>query len=239
MMERLHKYMASCGIASRRKCENIILEGRVKVNGVVVNKLGTMIDDSIDEVMVDNEEIIRESKKVYILLNKPKGYISSVKDDRGRKTLLDIVKVNVRVYPIGRLDYDTSGAIILTNDGEVYNNIAHPGSQKFKIYIATIKGVPSNDDIRRFKNGLNIGGYVTAKAKFNLMSSCMESSKVRIEIYEGKNRQIRKMCEAIGHPVINLTRVAIGCIKLGNLKEGTWRYLTEKEIEYLKGGRLL
>ncbi|EDK33604.1 pseudouridine synthase [Clostridium kluyveri] len=239
MIERLHKYMAACGVASRRKCEHIISEGRVKVNGVVVNKLGTTIDDERDEILVDNKIIKKENKKVYILLNKPRGYISSVKDDRGRKTLLDIVKVNERVYPIGRLDYNTSGAIILTNDGEVYNNIAHPGSNKSKIYIAAIKGIPSSEEIKRFENGIDIGGYITAKAKFDFISSNKESSKVKIEIHEGKNRQVRKMCDAIGHPVITLMRIAIGDIKLGNLKEGAWRYLTEKEIQYIKGGKLL
>ncbi|MFL0196399.1 pseudouridine synthase [Clostridium sp. WILCCON 0269] len=234
MIERLHKYMASCGVASRRKCESIILEGRVKVNGVTINNLGSTIDDKIDEVLVDDKKINKKNEKKYILLNKPKGCISSVKDDRGRKTLLDIVKVNDRIYPIGRLDYNTSGIIILTNDGEVYNNIAHPGRNKCKVYIATIKGVPSSDNIKRFENGIDIGGYITAKAEFKIISTSKNSSKVRIGIHEGKNRQIRKMCDAIGHSVIALTRIAIGDIKLGDLKEGQWRYLTETEIQYIK-----
>lgn len=239
MIERLHKYMASCGIASRRKCENIILEGRVKVNGAIIDKIGTTIDDEKDEILVDNKRIKKEDKKVYILLNKPKGYISSVKDDRGRKTLLDIVKVSERVYPIGRLDYNTSGAIILTNDGSVYNNIAHPGSNKSKVYVAVIKGVPSNKEIKQFEKGIDIGGYITAESKFEYIGSKDGNSKVIIEIHEGKNRQVRRMCDAIGHPVITLMRVAIGNIKLDNLKEGAWRYLTEKEIEYIRGGKLL
>ncbi len=239
MIERLHKYMASCGVASRRKCESIILEGRVKVNGVTIDRIGTTIDDKKDEILIDNKRIKKENRKVYILLNKPKGYISSVKDDRERKTLLDIVQVSERVYPIGRLDYNTSGAIILTNDGSIYNNIAHPGSNKPKVYVAAIKGVPSNKEIKRFENGIDIGGYITAKSKFNYIGSKDGNSKVIIEIHEGKNRQVRRMCDAIGHPVMDLRRIAIGDIKLGNLKEGTWRYLTKKEIQYIKGGKLL
>ncbi|MEY8000008.1 pseudouridine synthase [Clostridium sp. Mt-5] len=236
MIERLQKYMAYCGIASRRKCENIILQGRVKVNDVTINKLGSKIDDEKDKITVDNVIVKKKSEKIYILLNKPIGYVSTVKDDRGRNTLLDIVKVEERIYPIGRLDYNTSGLIILTNDGKVYNNIAHPKRERNKIYIASLKGIPSNEAIEKFKNGLNIDGYRTAAANFEILSidKSGNNSKVKIGIHEGKNRQIRKMCAAIGCPVINLTRIAIGDIKLGNLKEGSWRYLTEKEIDYIR-----
>ncbi|OAA82827.1 pseudouridine synthase [Clostridium ljungdahlii] len=236
MVERLQKYMAYCGIASRRKCESIILQGRVKVNGVTIKSLGTKIDDKIDIITVDNAEIEKESKTVYILLNKPTGYVSTVKDDRGRNTILDIVKVKERIYPIGRLDYNTSGIIILTNDGEVYNKVAHPKMEKNKVYVAVIKGIPSKEDIEKFKNGVNIDGYITAKADFNILNinKSKNNSKVRIKIHEGKNRQIRKMCDAIGHPVISLTRISIGNINVGNLEEGKWRYLNDDEIKYIK-----
>lgn len=169
-------------------------------------------------------------------MNKPTGYVSTVKDDRGRNTILDIVKVKERIYPIGRLDYNTSGIIILTNDGEVYNKVAHPKMEKNKVYVAVIKGIPSKEDIDKFKNGVNIDGYITAKADFNILNinKSKNNSKVRIKIHEGKNRQIRKMCDAIGHPVISLTRISIGNINVGNLEEGKWRYLNEDEIKYIK-----
>lgn len=234
MEERLQKYMASCGVASRRKCEDIILQGRVKINGKVVKELGLKINDEKDKVTVDNKIIKREEKKVYIALNKPEGYVSTVKDERGRKTLLDIVKVKERIYPIGRLDYDTSGLILLTNDGDVYNKIIHPREEKRKIYNAIIKGIPCEEDIIKFKNGIDIGGYITAKAKFKILSIDKGLAEVRIEIHEGKNRQIRKMCDAIGHPVLVLKRIQIGKIKLGNLEKGSWRYLDEEEIKYIK-----
>ena len=236
MIERLQKYMSYCGVASRRKCENIILQGRVKVNGITVNKLGVKIDDKMDVISVDNVIIKKREKKIYILLNKPIGYVSTVKDDRGRNTLLDIVKVKERIYPIGRLDYNTSGLIILTNDGEVYNNIAHPKRERNKVYIATLRGIPSNDAIEKFENGLDIGGYITAAANFKVINANKNKneSKVKIEIHEGKNRQIRKMCDKIGCPVLKLTRIAIGDIQLGDLKEGSWRYLNKEEINYIK-----
>ena len=234
MIERLQKYVSHCGIASRRKCEDIILQGRVKVNGSVANKLGLKVDDVSDIVSIDDVVVKKEGKKVYILLNKPVGYLSTVTDDRGRNTVLDIVKVKERVYPVGRLDYDTSGLIILTNDGEVYNNIVHPRSGRSKIYIATLKGIPSGSSIERFKSGLDIGGYITAEADFKIINIDKNKSKVEIKIHEGKNRQIRRMCSKIGCPVLTLTRIAIGDIRLGNLKEGNWRYLNKKEIDYIK-----
>lgn len=237
MEERLQKYMARCGVASRRKCEEIILAGRVKVNDNVIDELGTKINVHNDEIKVDNMVIVPEEKKVYIALNKPIGYISAVKDDRGRKTLLDIVKVDERIYPIGRLDYDTSGLIFLTNDGDVYNNIMHPRVSIDKTYVATIKGVISSREIELFEKGINIGDYITAPGKCKLIKAHIESCDVAITIHEGRNRQVRRMCEAIGHPVIKLKRTSIGKIKLEKeLKEGQWRYLTEKEIEYLKSG---
>lgn len=233
MEERLQKYMARCGVASRRKCEEIILLGKVKVNNKVVNELGYKIDADNDKVTVDNKLIKPEEKKVYIALNKPEGYVSTVKDEKGRKTIIDLIKIKERVYPIGRLDYDTSGLILLTNDGDIYNKIIHPREEKNKIYIAIIKGIPSKEEIERFENGINIDGYITAKASFKVLKSNSDCSEVKIMIHEGKNRQIRKMCEAIKHPVLKLKRVQIGDIKLGDLPKGEWRFLNDNELNYL------
>jgi 23S rRNA pseudouridine2605 synthase len=234
MLERLQKFMAECGVASRRKSEEIILSGRVKVNDMVVTELGYKIDLDKDNIYVDNKLVKKEENMVYIALNKPIKYISSVQDERGRKTILDLVQVKERIYPIGRLDYDTSGLILLTNDGEVYNKVIHPRQQVKKVYIAEIHGLPTNDEIQRFCRGVDIGGYITADAEFKIIKKDKASSTAEIIIHEGKNRQVRKMCEAINHPVISLKRISIGKIKLGELKLGSYRYLNNSEVEYLK-----
>lgn len=234
-MERLQKYMASCGIASRRKCEELILSGRVKVNGNVISELGYKVSQD-DKVYLDEKVIFPEINKVYIALNKPTGYVSTVSDERGRKTILDLIDVNERIYPIGRLDYDTSGLILLTNDGDIYNKIIHPREEKVKVYVAEIKGILSQSEIKSFNNGLDIGYYITAPAKIKIIKTHENTSEVEIIIHEGKNRQIRRMCEKINHKVIKLKRISVGKIFLGNLKEGKWRYLSQDEISYLKGG---
>ena len=239
MSERLQKYMASCGVASRRKCEEIILEGRVKVNGISINELGIKVESGIDKVELDNVEIKPEEAKVYIMLNKPEGYITSVRDEKGRKTILDIVKVEERIFPIGRLDYDSSGLLILTNDGEIYNKIIHPRVEIEKKYIAVCRGIFSQNDIKRFENGIDIGGYITANAKIKVLSEERSetgkmNSVVEIIIHEGKNRQIRKMCASLNHEVIELKRVSVGELKLEYLQKGKWRALTNEELEYIK-----
>ena len=239
MEERLQKYMARCGVASRRKCEEIILSSKVKINDKIVNELGVKIDPSKDIVFYNGKRILPEENKLYIMLNKPEGYITSVKDEKGRKTILDLVKVNERIYPIGRLDYDSSGLILLTNDGDIYNKIIHPRVEVEKKYIALCKGVFSDEEIIKFENGIDIGGYITANAKIKLIDKEKDkktnavNSLVEIIIHEGKNRQIRKMCSALGHEVITLKRVAVGDIKLGYLKRGEWRNLTEDELNYI------
>lgn len=237
MEERLQKYMARCGVASRRKCEEMIISGRVMIDNEVATELGTKILPNKNIVKVDGKIIFPEENKLYIALNKPTGYLSTVKDDRGRKTILDLVKVNERIYPIGRLDYDTSGLILLTNDGDVYNNVIHPRVAINKTYIATIKGVINANEIKMFKDGIDIGGYITAPGNCEVINKENDSCRVKITIHEGKNRQVRRMCDAIGHPVISLKRISVGKIKLTNdLKEGSWRYLNENEISYLKSG---
>lgn len=234
MEERLQKYMARCGVASRRKSEEIIESGVVEVNGKVVKELGFKVNSDIDVVKVKNKIIKPEEKKVYIALNKPTGYVSTVKDEKDRSTVVDLIDVKERIYPIGRLDYDTSGLILLTNDGEIYNKVIHPRQSIDKVYIALIEGQPTSDEIKQFCNGIDIGGYITASARFKVMKKQGRNCEVKITIHEGKNRQVRKMCDGIDHPVITLKRVSVGDISLGDLQEGKWRYLTEEEVRYIK-----
>ena len=233
MDERLQKYMASCGVASRRKCEEFILEGRVKVNGIVVNELGKKVLVDKDIIEFDGVKIDKEAKKVYYILNKPTGVITSASDERGRKTVIDIVKSKERIFPIGRLDYNTSGLLLLTNDGEIFNKIMHPRVELFKTYIADVKGYITDKEVEQLKNGIDIGGYVTAKAKVFIQKRDDNRSTIRISISEGKNRQIRRMCSKINHDVINLKRISIGDIKLGQLKIGEYRKLNTKELNFL------
>ncbi|AOR23515.1 pseudouridine synthase [Clostridium taeniosporum] len=234
MEERLQKYMASCGVASRRKCEELILSGEVKVNGMIITELGTKVNPMKDKVEYKGNLITKEEKKVYIMLNKPEGYITSAKDEKGRKTVLDLVKVNERIYPIGRLDYDSSGLILLTNDGDIYNKIIHPREELNKKYISVVKGEVSKKDINSFKNGIDIGGYVTAPANLKVLNYEGGKSTIEVCIHEGKNRQIRKMCAALNHVVISLNRVSIGNLKLKYLKKGEWRELSTEELNYIR-----
>lgn len=233
MEERLQKYMASCGVASRRKCEEIILSGRVTVNNQLVTELGSKIDTQIDKVYLDGILIKKEEFKRYIILNKPVGIITSVKDEKNRKTVLDIVDVNERIYPVGRLDYDSSGLLILTNDGDFYNKIIHPRVEINKVYFAKVSGSFTKEDICKFEKGIDIGGYITAKSRIRVIQKSSKESTVEIMIHEGKNRQIRRMCAALNHDVISLKRISIGELKLGNLKSGEYRELNKSEIDYI------
>lgn len=234
MEERLQKFMASCGVASRRKCEEFITLGRVIVNSKVITELGFKVDPEKDIVSFDSKIIKPEEFKVYIALNKPTGYVSTVKDEHDRETILDLVKVKERVYPIGRLDYDSSGLIILTNDGDIYNNVIHPRKVIDKVYRAILEGVPTKEEIFMFCSGVDIGDYKTSAAKINIIRNYHDSCEVEITIHEGKNRQIRRMCEVINHPVIALNRIKVGEIELADLTEGAFRYLNDAEIKYLK-----
>jgi 23S rRNA pseudouridine2605 synthase len=233
---RLQKYLADAGVASRRKCEELISQGRVEVDGKVVTEPGSKVEGT-EEIKVDGKLIGPGHKKVYILMNKPVGYISSAKDQFSRKTVVDLADtVKERIYPVGRLDYDTSGLIILTNDGEFANLLMHPRHEVRKVYRAVIRGMMSEQDIERLEKGVDIGGYVTAPAKVSVIRASKDNSTVDIEIHEGKNRQVRKMFEAVGHPVRNLKRTAIGTLTLSELEEGQWRHLSKNEVEMLKGG---
>jgi len=230
---RLQKYLSHAGIASRRKAEELIAQGRVCVNGVRVKDMGVKVSSN-DIVEVDGKNVRLEGRKVYIMLNKPVGYVSTVKDQFARKTVLDLVRdVKERIYPVGRLDYDTSGLILLTNDGDFAFTLTHPSHEIEKVYSAVVKGVVNKDKIEVFKKGIMIENYITSPAKLRIINICDNTSVIEITIHEGKNRQVRKMCEAIGHPVLKLKRVSIGPLKIGNLEEGKWRYLTDREVKAL------
>lgn len=235
MEERLQKYLANCGVASRRKCEEYILEGKVKVNGITVTELGIKVNPNKDMIEFENKKIKANNKYVYILLNKPIGYVTTVNDQFNRDTVLDIVKVKERIVPVGRLDMYTSGALILTNDGDFVYKITHPKHEIEKTYTVTVKGVVQKNEVEKLRNGVQIENYITKPAKVKILriDSEKEISRLEITIHEGKNRQIRKMCEAIGKKVIALHRSKIGNIEVKNLEIGEWRYLTQKEIDTL------
>ena len=233
---RLQKFLADSGVASRRKCEEIILEGRVKVNEKIITKLGTKINPYEDFVEVDGKILKRQDEKVYILLNKPIGYVTTVKDQFKRDTVMDLLKnIKLRVVPVGRLDMYTSGALILSNDGEFVNKVTHPSHEIEKTYNVTVKGEVTKEDMKKLENGVDIGNYITkpAKTKILKIDESKKISRFQITIHEGKNRQIRKMCKAINKPVLALHRSAIGRINVKDLKLGEYRFLTNKEIEDL------
>ena len=234
MEERLQKYLAEKGIASRRKCEEYILQGLVKVNGTIVTQLGTKIEPTKDKITFKDQELTNQKeKKVYILLNKPIGYVTTVKDQFDRDTVLDLIKIKgVRLVPVGRLDMYTSGALLLTNDGEFVYQVTHPKHEIEKTYTVTIKGDVTLNEIEELKNGVMIDGKLTKKAKVKILKKDEEKKTTRLEIiiHEGRNRQIRKMCEAIGKPVLALHRSKIGILSVKDLKIGTWRYLTKEEV---------
>ena len=231
---RLQKYLAEAGVASRRKCEEFIQKGRVKINGNVAT-LGEKVNPEIDKVEFDNKEIGKIEEHVYILLNKPIGYVTTAKEQFGRDSVLDLVKVKQRIVPVGRLDMYTSGALLLSNDGDFIYKVTHPKHEVDKTYTVTLKGIVTNEDVQNLKNGVEIEGYVTKPAQVKILKTDEEKniSRLAITIHEGKNRQVRKMCEAIGKKVQALHRTKIGNIEVKELKLGTWRYLRPDEVEYL------
>ena len=233
---RLQKFLADNGIASRRKCEQIILENRVKVNGKLINTLGTKINPEEDLVEVDGKTIKERNQKIYVLLNKPIGYVTTVKDQFKRDTVMDLLKdIKTRIVPVGRLDMYTSGALLLSNDGEFVNKVTHPSHGIEKTYNVTVRGKVTKEDMEKLESGVDIGDYITkpAKTKILKVDENKNISRFQIIIHEGKNRQIRRMCKAINKPVLALHRAAIGNISVKNLKLGQYRFLTNKEIEDL------
>ena len=235
MEERLQKYLAECGVASRRKCEEYILQGKVKVNNKIITELGTKINPEKDKITFEGKEVKKENQKVYILLNKPIGYVTTAEEQFGRDKVLDLVKVKERIVPVGRLDMYTSGALILTNDGEFVYKVTHPKHEITKTYTVTIHGIITKQGVEQLSNGVKIDGYITKPAKVKILKTDEEKniSRIEITIHEGKNRQVRKMCEAIGKKVIALHRSKIGNIGVKDLKLGQWRYLKENEVKQL------
>ena len=235
MEERLQKYLAEAGIASRRKCEELINQGKVKVNGTVV-AIGTKINPDKDKVEYNGKIVNKKKKKVYILLNKPIGYVTTAEEQFDRPKVLDLVNVKERIVPCGRLDMYTSGALILSNDGDFIYKVTHPKHEINKTYTVTLKGLVNKEDIIKLQSGVDIGdGYITKPAKAKILKTDEEKniSRVEITIHEGKNRQVRKMCESIGKKVLALHRSKIGSIDVKDLKLGTWRYLKEDEVKNL------
>lgn len=237
---RINKYIAASGVCSRRKADDLIQARQVKVNGKVLQEAGYQVKEG-DVVMVAGELIQPVKDYTYILLNKPKGVITSVNDDRGRTTVMDIISENPditdgapRLFPVGRLDFDTSGILLLTDDGDLTFRLTHPKHEFPKTYHALVQGVISREKELRLVRGVDIGGFITSRARVRTMRIKSNTSIVEITIHEGKNRQVRRMFEAIGNPVMELKRVSFGEIQLGHLKEGACRKLTKKEIEYLR-----
>ncbi|MFQ6723863.1 MAG: pseudouridine synthase [Clostridia bacterium] len=234
---RINKYLADCGVASRRKCDELITQGKVKVNNKVVRELGLDIKPT-DVVLFENRVVRPTVRRVYYKLHKPKGYVTTASDEKGRKTVVELMrKVQERVYPIGRLDYDTEGLLILTNDGDITNILTHPKNAVKKTYIASVEGEITNQDIKTLTKGVDIGGYVTQPCSAQILDKDEKFTRVEITISEGKNHQVKKMFEVVGKTVAFLKRVSIGEIKLGGLARGEYKTLTTKEIAYLKSLR--
>ena len=232
MKMRLQKFLAKAGIASRRTSEKLILNGKVKVNGNVITQLGTKVDPEQDIVTVNSKVAKIENRKVYIALYKPKGYITTLADPQGRKKVSDLIKnVKERVYPVGRLDYDTEGLLLLTNDGDFAYTLTHPKHKIKKVYLAKVQGIPSENDLEKLKTGILLSDGITAPAEAFILKTCDHNAIVKITIYEGRNRQVRRMMEAINHPVLHLKRIKIGNLDISNLKVGQYRFLSKREVE--------
>lgn len=236
--ERLQKYLANSGIASRRKAEEYILQGKVKVNGKVVTELGTKIIPEKDIIEFEGKKVNNDIKKVYVLLNKPIDYVTTVKDQFDRKTVIDIVKnAGKNLIPVGRLDMYTSGALILTNDGDFVYKVTHPKHEITKTYTVTVKGIIKNEEVEQLRKGVKIDDYTTRPAKVKILKTDKEKdiSRLEITIHEGKNRQVRRMCESVGRKVIALHRSKIGNIGVKDIELGKWRYLKDFEVNTLIG----
>ncbi len=230
---RLQKYMADCGVASRRKAEEMILEGRVAVNGAVVTEMGTQVEEG-DTVLVDGAVIRPETEKKYVLYHKPAGEVTTVHDPEGRPCVLDHFRdFPVRLYPVGRLDYDSEGLLLLTNDGALTERLLHPSHQVDKTYLARVSGAVSMDTVRHLRAGVMLDDHKTAPAKVRVIKQEAFATVALVTIHEGRNRQVRRMFEDAGHQVLQLRRVRFGPLDLGSLPRGEWRELTGEEIRKL------
>jgi len=232
---RLQKYMAMCGVAARRKCEEIIASGRVSVNGQIVTEMGTQVEEN-DVVFVDGARILPEEEKRYVLYHKPAGEVTTVSDEKGRETVMDRFRdFPVRLYPVGRLDYDSEGLLLLTNDGELAQRLTHPSCEVDKVYLARVTGNPSNEAIDRLRRGVYMEGDQrrTYPAEVRVVRDESLFSDILVTIHEGRNRQVRRMFDAVGHKVLLLRRVRFGPLELGSLRRGEWRELNGEEISLL------
>ena len=232
-MERLQKYLSSCGIASRRKSEELILAGKVKVNGKVVTELGTKVSEK-DEVEVENMEVYRKEKEYY-LLYKPEKTICSVSDEKGRTTVVDLIETDEKIFPVGRLDYDTTGLLLLTNDGELTNKLTHPKGFVEKTYIAKVSGIVTGKEIHELEEGIELEGVKTKKARAKLKKIDKKNNKscVELTITEGRNHQVKNMFAALGHKVLKLKRISYALFDLEGMKIGEYRRLTANEVKQL------
>lgn len=231
--ERLQKYLARCGVASRRASEQIILAGRVRVNGAVVTTLGTSVDPERDRVELDGRSVRPPSAHTYVALHKPHGVVSTASDPRGRRTVLDLVQTSARLYPVGRLDYDSEGLILLTDDGDLTMQLTHPSHDVEREYRALVRGQVTEDVLQRLSFGIDLDGRRTAVARFEWLSEHPDGIWVRVVLHEGRNRQVRRMFEAVGLEVVRLVRVRVGSLHLGDLPPGAWRQLSADEIDAL------
>lgn len=231
---RLNKYLADCGVDSRRNCDEIIAQGRVKVNGKTVTRLGVDVDPENDSVSMDGRRLRQKRRDVYVMLHKPKGVVCTAKDDKGRKTVLDLVDVKARLFPVGRLDYDTEGLLLLTTDGQLAQTLTHPSHHIPKTYVARIFGELSEEEEKSLEKGVLLDGALTQPASVKVVDKDDRTSRIEITIFEGRNRQVRRMLESVGKDVEFLKRVSVGELRLGGLGRGKYRFLTEKEINYLK-----
>ena len=235
MQERLQKIISAAGAASRRKAEELIVEGSVTVNGRIVRELGTKADPEKDAIKVSGKLIHLPQSKTYIVLNKPRGFITSMKDPEGRPVVTELLKgVKARVVPVGRLDYDTEGLLIMTNDGDLAHSLMHPSHVISKIYLAKVKGIIEDKAIERLEKGVKLREGVTAPARVKKLKKSVANSWVEITVHEGRYRQVRRMLEEVGYPVIKLIRVTYGSLALGNVPLGKYRHLTSDEVKLLK-----
>jgi 23S rRNA pseudouridine2605 synthase len=236
MLERLQKLISQAGITSRRAAEQLILAGRVTVNGTVVTELGTKADPGSDRITVDGNPLVITGRHVYILLNKPTGYITALKDSQGRPLVTELVKgIEERVYPVGRLDYNTEGLLLLTNDGEWANRLMHPRHEVEKEYFVRVRGKVSEQQLKRLAEGVELEDGRTAPAVVRLVKGGEQNDWISVAIHEGRNRQVRRMCEAVSLSVVRLRRVRYGTLAMGTLKPGQFRYLSEAEVRDLGG----
>jgi 23S rRNA pseudouridine2605 synthase len=234
MQERLQKVLAKAGVASRRKAEELIRQGKIRVDGRVVTEMGIKVDPEIQSVECEGTPLDPQEEKVYILLHKPAGYLSTVDDPQGRPIVTDLLKnTKERVYPVGRLDLDTEGALLLTNDGELAQRILHPSHEVNKTYVAKVKGSPGNKKLDALSKGIELEGRKTWPANIEVLKSKAGSTTIQITIHEGRKRQVRKMFDAIGHPVMKLKRTAYGQLELGELGPGKYRFLTPADIKFI------